>query len=1027
MEGGPVTYVAATGDDDLVASARARLEADGGVLVDQSTGGDPVVVAAFGRVGEALRSAHALVTLGSGWRAAVHTLEVEPDGGPAAAATAIRFLGGAREGQVLVSSVARALAEGTEPDGVAVPRGLIGRTAELATVAELLRAGPLVTLTGIGGAGKTRLALEVAAIAAERFPGGTFVVDLSAVRAADEIEDALARAMDAPLARSPFDVLAGRDEATLVVVDNCEHVLAGATALVERIVEIAPSARVLTTSRVVLGLEVERVVTVPPLQLPPVGAELSVAEASGFEAVALFAEQARRARPEFRLTEANLAPTVELCRRLEGLPLGIELAAAQVRIRTPREILAELEAHLLGLGAGDRRAVEARQTTIRASVDWSHRLLPDEARRLLHRLSVFVADFDLDAVAVVGGLAPLAGVDAAHLLSQLVDASLVVAREVDDQMRFRLLEPVRAFAAELLVADGDGDAVRDAHLGWAAAALASVARAGSGAEAWAATHAVDGVWPNVAAALVAAPVRGRGREAVRAVAGALPFWLRTTHVREARHLVDGVLETVGDLVDDASVDVAVAQIVLSWDVAPAVSVGAAEALLARDLPPGHDAALGWAECAVATLGRPDRGHEARARLERAVAHARAAGDEVGLVYFLGNLAALSASHGQPERARAALQELLALTGATGDGVGEAWSMWSAWLTTAEDLPRAASELAEVCGRLDAVAGGGGRARIYASTATVAVTQGELVESSRFVDAFWTALEQEAWDIGRPHGHAVGALLALARGGLDEARREVSSGEEAAARLGSSADVGFLDVVRAEVELASGGDPVSAVAAAEAAVRVAERSDHRGNLAWALEVLARASLAAGDRAGADRAAHRGLELLPVANGRATAADLLFVLAELELDGGDTVAAARLLGAASAEQERQGACPFPGVAARRSEVAVSVESALGADGEGAIADGRSLGAAGAIALARRGRGRRRRPSQGWESLTPTEWSVIDLVGEGLPSKEIAKRLLMSPRTVSTHLTHVFTKLGVSNRAELAVAVVRRSAPT
>src|SRR5215472_1757733 len=276
----------------------------------------------------------------------------------------------------------------------------VGRRGDLAEARRLLAGSRLVTLTGVGGVGKTRLALRAAAGLARAFRDGVWLVQLDQLRDEALVAQAVARALGlqdragyAPAA-ALADYLAGRQ--LLLVLDNCEHLVDEAAKLADLLLRAAPGLRLLATSRETLNMTGETVLAVPPLAAPEAGRRLTVAELARFPAVGLFAERAAQVIPGFTLTEANVAAVVRICRRLEGLPLAIELAAARLPVLSPEQIDTRL-GDRLGLLTRGGRTRPARQQTLRASIEWSYELCSQAERLLWARLSVFAGGFELDA------------------------------------------------------------------------------------------------------------------------------------------------------------------------------------------------------------------------------------------------------------------------------------------------------------------------------------------------------------------------------------------------------------------------------------------------------------------------------------------------------------------------------------------------------------------------------------------------------------------------------------------------------
>ncbi|QUH00096.1 tetratricopeptide repeat protein [Saccharopolyspora erythraea] len=342
--------------------------------------------------------------------------------------------------------------------------GLVGRGGAVADVRESLRANRLVTLTGPGGVGKTRLALEVAG---ER---DAWLVELGALDRADDVgrvAELVAEVLDVRdhVLVTPFQagqrpdavrrlVNALRDKEILLVLDNCEHVVEPVAALAEALLRAVPGLCVLATSRTPLGLPGEALHPVPPLDVPESGRE-----AAGSSAVELFVERAVSAAPGFALGEHNAEAVAAICRRLDGLPLALELAATRVRALGVDELARRLEDRFRLLAAGSR-AAPARQQTLRAVIDWSWELLAEPERVVLRRLAVHTDGCTLDAAEAVCGLG---GEDVVGALAQLVDHSLVVVAESAGGLRYRLLETVAAYSLERLAEAGEADRVRLAH------------------------------------------------------------------------------------------------------------------------------------------------------------------------------------------------------------------------------------------------------------------------------------------------------------------------------------------------------------------------------------------------------------------------------------------------------------------------------------------------------------------------------------------------------------------------------------
>ena len=592
---GLATGAAVTVLDRLVIDVVGRR---GGVRPEQQCEGD-AFVAAFPRASDALAAAVDIqrTLQGSAWaeqrlqlRMGLHTGEVELRDAANYVGSAINRCARLRDvgagGQILISTTTRDLVADRLPEGVTlrdlgshrlrdlaraeriyqvehrdlgavfpplhgvdeVPNNLptqlssfVGRTVEMVEVSVLSRDARLVTLTGTGGCGKTRLAVHAAAEAVERFSDGVWFVDL-APRQRDGVAtaalDALNLRVDVAEPPAARLVRALSGATSLVVLDNCEHLIDEAAELADLLLRCCPGVSVLATSRSPLGVEGEVVYRVPSLSLP--------AEAAGVEAltlcdaVVLFTERARRARPNFVLDDRNAATVASICRRLDGIPLALELAAARTRVLSPARILAGLDDRFRVLGAGPRTALP-RQATLAASVGWSHDLLSDAERVVFRRLSVFAGAFDLDAAEAVVPDDEAGRYDVLDVLAGLLDRSLVAPEEGADGERYVLLETLRAYGRARLDDAGEDERVRDRHLAWVVAQaeaaephltgpsqrvaldrLAAIADELEAAAHWAARRD-DPVWALrlVAATGLYAVRRGRAFEALPVARGAV--------------------------------------------------------------------------------------------------------------------------------------------------------------------------------------------------------------------------------------------------------------------------------------------------------------------------------------------------------------------------------------------------------------------------------------------------------------------------------------------------------------------------
>jgi predicted ATPase len=356
----------------------------------------------------------------------------------------------------------------------------VGRERDVADVRERLRSAHIVTLVGTGGVGKTRLALHVASESLLDFDDGAWLCELGNLTDPASIPEAMAialgltQAQGKPVEDSVVDHL--RDKRLLLIVDNCEHLVGAVAELLEEIARACPEVRVLATSREALAVEGEVTWPVRSLDAPPADAAIGPDALAKYEAVQLFVDRARAVRPGFDVDASNAAAVAEVCRRLDGIPLAIELAAARVRSMSPAEIRDRLDERFRLLTGGRRTALERHQT-LRAAVTWSYELLTDEEQRLFRRLSVFAGSFDLEAAEAVPAAGDLASADILDLLSNLVAKSLVT---VDDATagvtRYRVLETLRQYGRERLDEAGEVVEVAARHAAYYAGLVARIGR-----------------------------------------------------------------------------------------------------------------------------------------------------------------------------------------------------------------------------------------------------------------------------------------------------------------------------------------------------------------------------------------------------------------------------------------------------------------------------------------------------------------------------------------------------------------------
>ncbi len=500
---------------------------------------------------------------------------------------AARIANAAHGGQVVVSDSARALAEGTLPEGASLrdlgqhrlrdleraehlfqllASGLdvefpplrsaaagtsklpaqitsfVGREREKEQLLELLGSSRLVTLTGPGGTGKTRLSLQAAAASLDDFPDGVFFVPLATILDPDLLVPTVAAVLgvrEVP-ARPIRDGLIEhvRDRAILLVLDNFEQLISAAPTVGE-LLAIAPRLKVIVTSREALRIAGEQEFPVPPLALPEGREPAGLEDLKAVDSVALFMQRARLVRPGFELTADNAHAVVEICARLDGLPLAIELAAARTRLFEPSELLHRLDQRLSFLSGGRDRP--ERQRTLRGAIDWSHELLAEPERGLFRRMSVFAGGCTLEAIeAVCVQQAP--GVDLVDVVSSLHDKSLLRRDDtVAGGLRVTMLETIRDFARELLAASGEQPEVRRRHAVFFADLAERVAGHLRGPDQQRWLDALDRELDNFRAAIAWAIDTGEMETGARVAAPLTRFWVFRNRVMEGRRHLEELL------------------------------------------------------------------------------------------------------------------------------------------------------------------------------------------------------------------------------------------------------------------------------------------------------------------------------------------------------------------------------------------------------------------------------------------------------------------------------------------------------
>jgi predicted ATPase len=780
----------------------------------------------------------------------------------------------------------------------------IGRDAELQTLRQLLSETRLLTLTGSGGAGKTRLAMQVGAELADVFDDGVWLVELAPLSDAALVAQAVATELGLsdesegrPVARVTQHLKLKR---TLLVLDNCEHLIEACAEFAEAVLRACPKLCVVATSREPLRAAGEVAWRIPSMRVPP-AAIAEVEDLRSYESVRLFAARARGVVPNFELTAANAHAVGDICRGVDGIPLAIELAAARVRMLGVDQIAERLAGRLRLLSNGNRTAPE-RHRTLRATLDWSYDLLTPAERELMVRLAVFAGGWTIEAAEDVTPSDTLQQPEVLDVLSRLVDKSLVVIdAEADGTVRYRLLDSVREYALERFAVDDCAALTHERHARYFAslAEHADLELRGPRQLYW--IRRLEREHDNLRAALAWSTGAGTNDLGLRMVAALTKFWQIRGYLSEGRGWLTAALER-----DSGSLSVIRARAVHGLgvlamdqgDVTFAYVCYRQSIDLFRDV--GDGAGLAMALNGFAgSLRRRGMLDEARAHYQRSLELARANGDRVTTAAVLNNLAALEVDLGQLERATQALTEAAQLFRQLDEADGRGYA-----LTRLGDIARRRGDYS--------------RARAYCDEA-LAVFR----ELGHKVGIRWTlsGLADIARNVGQP---------AVARGFVEEAlgvAREVGNPERIAYTLVS---LGALSMDE--------GDFATARVLVDEGLATFPDASAGRSVGWALMIRADVARCEGDFGAACDLYRRCLEYLRV-----------IPMAPLPLEGvatlmtalGQSVVAARLLGAATAVRQSLGTPLPPAQQAQHAACVASLRASLGAElYESGLAEGARL---------------------------------------------------------------------------------------
>ena len=855
----------------------------------------------------------------------------------------------------------------THPNNLPVqPTPFIGREQEVAAVAHLLRREEvrLLTLTGPGGIGKTRMALQVAAELSEEFPDGVYFVNLAPIRDPGFVVPTIAQVLDVKeIAWQPLlDLLKAvlREQQLMLLLDNFEQVV-GAAIQVAGLLAACPQLKVLVTSRMVLHVQAEQEFTVPPLAVPEPRHLPDLVALSQYEALALFLSRAQTVKPEFQLSNANARSVAEICRHLDGLPLAIELAAARLKLLPPQALLARLGQRLAVLTSGARDA-PARQQTLRNTIAWSYHLLNGEEQRLFRRLSVFVGGCTLQALEAIGAALDGEAGRVFEGVASLLDQSLLQQTEQDgEEPRLVMLETIREFGLEVLEASGEMKTTQHAHAGYylALAEESEPELGGPRQVMW--LERLEREHDNLRAAMqwsLEQGERGKSMELALLLGGVLQrFWQVRGLFSEGRSFLKRALAASEEVVSAVRAKAlhAAANLALTQGDYDQLEALCEESLtLFRELGDKQGIAHN-----LSLLGRVafERGNITTTRVlfEESLALFREVGDKENIAWSLFSLAWLSSEQGEDASARLLYEESLTMHRELGNEVGIATALLHLardrfWYQS--DPITARSLLEEGLTRFREVGDKQGIADSFYFLGQLVLSQGDAGTAC--------SLGEESLVLYREMGDRegiAGSLFLLARG-------TAFQGDRTAARALYEESLAITRTLGAKLDITSGLEGLAGVVTAQ------------GEPAWAARLW-----------GAAEALREAIKIpLPPVER-----------AEYER----SVAAARshLGEKAFAAAWAQGRTMTPEQALAARELAMKPAPV-------------QSGAVVAPPLTRRA------AKRAFGGLTEREREVAGLIAQGKASREIAEILVVNSRTIEKHIENILSKLGFTSRTQIAV---------
>ncbi len=776
---------------------------------------------------------------------------------------------------------------------IGLPRRLtsfIGREREIEDVRGLLGTTHLLTVVGIGGAGKTRLALQVADRVVDEFPHGVYLVELAQVTDPGLVVQAVAASLGVredpgrPLIESLKGHLQTRQ--MLLVLDNCEHLVDAVAGLATELLGAAPGLKLLCTSREALAIAGEAAWRIPSLSMPDPRRVLDRNALETFEAVRLFVERAAEVVAGFALTEQNAPAIVQICRRLDGIPLAIELAASRARVLTPDQIAARLDDRFRLLAGGSRTAMP-RQQTLKAAMDWSYDLLTPQEAAVLRRLSVFSRSCTLDAAEAVCAAADVANREVLDLLTRLVDKSLVIVEEEDRENRYRLLETVKQYGQDKLVEAGEAPAARNRHL---ASFLTLAERAGPKLQTadqlvW--LSRLDAEHDNIRGALEWALESAGGEIPARMAESLWWFWTLRGQIREGREWLNKALARAIEPSSIRALTLTSAGMLAFFaaDYGSATTLSEEGLAIARDL--GDRDASGYALVVLAMVAGARGNYERATSLaEETLALTTAGGPPWEKGAVLSVMGGFAFQVGDFARAERLLQEGLSVFKDLGERWGIAFALQSLGLLARSrgDYAQAATMLEESLALSRQLGHNWGIASTLLAMALIPLRQGDYSRAAAYLKESLALFDELAEPASQARVHHSLGLVSYYQLDHQRARTHLEESHRLARQIGLKDDLSQVLAVLGRLALQQ-GDSAKAMELGREALAISEETGAPWPRAYALRLLAASTLNQGDLDSAASLAAESHEIFRGVGDAWAVAWTLQLLGEIALARGD----------------------------------------------------------------------------------------------------------------------------------------------